>query len=149
MTVIKTAPVTPALATTQAEWHARQAAGYYAQSHNRFKAPQGRATARNRFVADAKLALPVMGLELFLKHFEAWLREAGWPEKFDEAKATIGALAAELALVPRTVAVAADSVPVSDALTNAKSSLAAALAKVDEALRLVELTGDVGAVEAR
>jgi len=88
-----------------------------------------------------------MGLDAFLARFRLYLFHCGDVGCFDEARPIITALAAELALVPRAVAVAADSVPVSDALTNAKGSLAAALAKVDEALRLVELTGDVGAVE--
>jgi hypothetical protein len=127
------AQISPALAATQAEWHAKQSAEFYAQSLNKFKAPQGRATARNRFVADAKLALPVMGLEKFLMHFEAWLRNAGYAQQFDEAKATVTTLAAELAIVPRAVPVAVElpAVPAGDGLAAVKKILADALAQIE------------------
>ena len=93
----KTTPaaITPAIAATQAAWHAKQAAEYYAQSLLMMKSPQARATARKRFMTDARLALPVMGLDEFLRHFKAWLDAAD--TVFEDAKATVLALAAAAA----------------------------------------------------
>jgi hypothetical protein len=151
LTVTKTKPdtITPGVAAQQAEWHCTQSAEHFRWSVGNCGTATSRDRKRRNFLADARHALPTMGLEAFLAKFRLYLFHRGDVGCFDEAKPIITALAAELALVPRAVAVAAASVPVSDALTNAKSALAAALAKVDEALRAVEVTGELTAVETR
>jgi hypothetical protein len=149
MTARKSSPdaVTPPVAAAQADWHCRQAAEHFAKSnHYRIAAPV-RLTARKRFLADARHALPTLGLDAFLATFKQHLFQRSDSQHFDDAQPIITALAAELALVPRAVPVAGAELPdVTAALVKAKDALATALAQVGEALRVA---GEVGGVEGR
>jgi hypothetical protein len=136
LTKTKPDAVTPPVAAAQADWHCRQAAEHFAKSnHYRIAAPV-RLTARKRFLADARHALPTLGLEGFLATFKQHLFRRSDSQHFDDAQPIITALAAELALVPRAVPLASETVPA--ALVKAKDALATALAQVGEALRAVE-----------
>ena len=89
-------PLSPAVAAQQAAWHARQAATFFSDSVLNKFTPRGREIARKRFIANARAALPAMGLDEFLKHFKAWYGG----NRMDEAEPVIREIWAELQSKP-------------------------------------------------
>jgi hypothetical protein len=71
-TKTKTEPISPAVAAEQAEWLARQAAEYFERSKLNLGTPRARDLSRDRFLRDARLALPSLGLERFLMIFKCF-----------------------------------------------------------------------------
>jgi hypothetical protein len=127
------------------DWHCRQAAEHFVQSNHHLQTAPMRLTARRRFLADARHALPTLGLNAFLATFRQHLFQRGDVRHFEDAQPIITALAAELALVPRAQPVAGVELPdVTAALVKAKDALATALAQVGEALRMAEGPGVSG-----
>ena len=90
----KTEPISPAVAAEQAEWLARQAAEYFERSTLNVGTPRARETSRNRFLRDASLALPALGLDRFLAIFTSYCRAS-------EAEAIVRQLWAELEGIPQ------------------------------------------------
>jgi hypothetical protein len=92
----------PAAEIGAAEWHTQQAAEFFANSYSRAKTANAKATARKRFVSNAKAALATMGLEPFLKLFAQWLGHKGASEHYAEAEAIVRGLGVEPAAEPAT-----------------------------------------------
>jgi hypothetical protein len=141
-------PITPAVAAHQAEWHARQAADFFAESTKQQR-PKTRELCRRRFIANAKLALPSLGLDQFLATFNGWLQRQGH-FGVGNAEPIIRELAIELAVAsPGGPVVHGDNVE--RALVAVQSLLAVNQQQVDAALRLVREAkpANVAEVETR
>ena len=151
-TKIKPDSVTPAVAAQQAEWHCRQAAEHFADSnHPRESAPK-RQTARKRFLADARHALPTMGLQTFLATFKQHLFQRGHVSHYDDAEPIITALAGEPAPVQPVLKAEPVAVPVGalDTLKTAHAYLISALSQLAFGIeRISDADSEAGAVETR
>src|SRR4051794_25959034 len=64
------AAISPAVAAQQAAWHVWQSARYYRDSALNFGSPSAREINRKRFLTNARLALPTLGLDEFLRQFQ-------------------------------------------------------------------------------
>jgi len=149
------APLTPAIAAQQSYWLCRQAAGHFHNSE-RGRNATSRASARRRFIEDARLALPTMGLEKFLANFE---RHSSGDVR--EAEPIIRELWAELQIKsaiagqpgPVTPAPIGSADAVRQAVANAQQLMAIAQQQMDLAVRLIDeadkTTATTGEIETR
>jgi hypothetical protein len=74
-------PISQAVAALQIDFRVRQAADYFAESTRKQKTPQTCELNRKRFITNARLAMPSLGLDGFQQAFEQHLRalsNSGW-----------------------------------------------------------------------